>query len=74
MRHILLNTIGLTMLALFLACMFSIINTLQNMTTSLEEGLQNQEIWLEPYGGCDEAALYPRSDGYRECVKHGRLP
>lgn len=30
--------------------------------------------WQEPYGGCDEAALYPRSDGYRECVKHGRLP
>lgn len=25
----------------------------------------------EPYGGCDEAYLYPRSPGYRDCVRLG---
>jgi hypothetical protein len=29
--------------------------------------------WTEPYGGCDEASLYPESVGYAECLAHGRL-
>lgn len=30
--------------------------------------------WTEPYGGCKEAARYPRSTGYAECQQHGLLP
>lgn len=30
--------------------------------------------WTEPYGGCKEAARYPRSTGYAECKQHGLLP
>lgn len=30
--------------------------------------------WLEPYGGCDEAYLYPKSQGYAECKEHGLVP
>jgi hypothetical protein len=30
--------------------------------------------WREPYGGCKEAAQYPDTRGYRECLAHGLLP
>lgn len=30
--------------------------------------------WQEPYGGCDEAAAYPGTRGYRECKAHGLVP
>lgn len=30
--------------------------------------------WVEPYGGCKEAYLFPESSGYAECVEHGLLP
>lgn len=29
------------------------------------------DSWQQPYGGCDEAYLYPKSRGYAECVAHG---
>lgn len=30
--------------------------------------------WQEPYGGCDEAANYPGTPGFRQCARHGLLP
>lgn len=30
--------------------------------------------WVEPYGGCKEAANYRGTRGWRECARHGLLP
>jgi hypothetical protein len=32
-----------------------------------------QVQWQQPYGGCDEAANYPWTRGWRQCVKHGAI-
>lgn len=30
--------------------------------------------WQEPYGGCEEAYRYPKSEGYAICKEHGLVP
>lgn len=37
------------------------------------QGFRFQSSWQEPYGGCDEAANYRWTPGWRQCVRHGRL-
>ena len=35
---------------------------------------QPDHTWIEPYGGCKEAALYPGTQGWKECKERGLLP
>jgi hypothetical protein len=41
-----------------------------DVTTTIEQQTQK----LEPYGGCDEAYLYPDTAGARWCQLHGSQP
>jgi len=37
-------------------------------------GRFNEAHWVQPYGGCKEAARYPGTPGFRQCARHGLLP
>lgn len=78
MRDFLLSIIAGSLLAMSI----TVVITLEDINDSIQQinvddgDADDDELitWREPYGGCDEAYLYPKSPGYAECQEHGLIP